>query len=105
MVPGSEGIFGGNRWKVKDIELRKQSRLQKRMEAEKKKITRKQKKTKKILCSKCEEELISDIEDNDEKNVGCDSCIRWFHLKCTPFSGKLFEEIEDEIFACENCAK
>lgn len=31
-------------------------------------------------CAVCEEDLDSDAEMENEKNVGCDLCARWFHL-------------------------
>lgn len=47
--------------------------------------------TEPVKCSACNEALVSDIEDDDEKNIGCDECPRWYHMKCTEFC---------EIFAC-----
>lgn len=40
-------------------------------------------KKKKITCSMCEDELVSDAEEEGEKNIGCDFCARWYHLHCT----------------------
>ena len=36
----------------------------------------------KNICASCEEELISDVEEDEDKNIGCDICPKWFHVKC-----------------------
>lgn len=59
--------------------------------------------SKRIKCTTCDEELVSDVEVNDLKNVGCDTCPSWYHMKCSKFAGKLYEEIKDESFVCEQC--
>lgn len=56
-----------------------------------------------VQCSSCETELISDTEENDLKNVGCDQCPRWYHLKCTSFKGNLYEDICAKEFTCLLC--
>ncbi|CAH1961008.1 unnamed protein product [Acanthoscelides obtectus] len=33
-----------------------------------------------IKCSSCNEDLISDIEDDYEKNIGCDECPRLWNV-------------------------
>lgn len=33
----------------------------------------------------CEEDLNTDIEENNEKNIGGEKCLRWFHMKRTEF--------------------
>ena len=38
---------------------------------------------KKQKCIVCQDELISDTEEEQLKNIGCDHCYRWYHLKCT----------------------
>lgn len=46
-----------------------------------------------IKCTLCEEDLISFTEDDTKKNIRCDYCTSWYHLKCTAaiwFSKKLF---------------
>ncbi|CAG9820685.1 unnamed protein product [Phaedon cochleariae] len=43
-------------------------------------------------CATCSLDIDSDTEDNDLKNIGCDRCPNWFHLKCSPFQG--YHEIE-----------
>ncbi|KAJ8939522.1 hypothetical protein NQ314_011089 [Rhamnusium bicolor] len=54
----------------------------------------------KIKCAECEEEIISDTEFNDLKNIGCDDCLAWYHLKCSTFMGKLYEEVMNLPFKC-----
>lgn len=31
----------------------------------------------------CNTNLNSDTEDDDNKNIGCDFCEKWYHKKCT----------------------
>lgn len=57
----------------------------------------------KISCTGCEEELISDVEDEDLKNVGCDICPRWYHLKCTQKRGTPYAEVASKEFTCHIC--
>ncbi|KAJ8933914.1 hypothetical protein NQ314_013715 [Rhamnusium bicolor] len=54
-------------------------------------------------CGECEEELESDAEIKTEKNVGCDSCPRWYHLGCTEFSGLSYVEVSNLDFICKFC--
>ena len=54
-------------------------------------------------CAECDEILISDVEDDDEKNIACDKCIRWYHLKCTHFVGLTNLEAKDNSFECDLC--
>lgn len=56
-----------------------------------------------LLCSECAEELISDVEDDLEKNIGCDVCIRWFHLKCTEMREKSYFEAALTTYKCSFC--
>lgn len=49
-----------------------------------------------IKCAECEEILISDVEDDGERNIGCDKCIRWYHLKCTNFVGLSYLAVKDK---------
>ena len=48
----------------------------------KKRLQNKKKGNKKkgLLCGLCEDELISDTEDDLLKNIGCDMCPNWFNL-------------------------
>lgn len=96
----------------KEIEMRKKKeQLQKKRKAEKLlnlKHNKKQKKNmttteNKIRCYNCEEEMTSDTEINDYKNVGCDSCPAWYHLKCTEFAGELYENVCNKHFQCQSC--
>lgn len=57
----------------------------------------------KQLCGVCEEELESDTEIEDEKNVGCDMCSRWFHLGCTKFVGLTYNEVAKVDYICDFC--
>ncbi|CAF4889510.1 unnamed protein product [Pieris macdunnoughi] len=56
-----------------------------------------------VKCPECDDVLISDVEDDDEKNIGCDKCITWYHLKCTRFVGLSYLEAKDKSFECELC--
>ncbi|KAJ8929563.1 hypothetical protein NQ314_017726 [Rhamnusium bicolor] len=46
----------------------------------------------KIRCAACEEELESDTEADGDKNIGCDICPRWYHLKCSEFRHLSYDE-------------
>lgn len=74
------------------------------------KVKTKNKKTSKVTatqsciqCVGCEEDLISDVEEDDLKNIGCDKCPRWFHLKCTVHKGRPFAEIAEKEYICHVC--
>lgn len=54
-------------------------------------------------CAVCEEDLDSDAEMENEKNVGCDLCARWFHLGCTKFTGSKYDEVSKLDFTCDFC--
>lgn len=56
-----------------------------------------------IRCNNCEEEMTSDTEINDLKNIGCDNCPAWYHLKCTEFAGDMYENIYNKKFLCQIC--
>lgn len=58
---------------------------------------------KKGNCGICAEELISDVEEDDEKNIGCDFCPRWFHMKCTEFIGIPYMEAASKEYKCDYC--
>ncbi|KAK5648346.1 hypothetical protein RI129_003238 [Pyrocoelia pectoralis] len=63
------------------------------------------KKSKEIIkCSSCEEELVSDVEEDEQKNIGCDQCERWFHLGCTEFIGLKYEDVKSRDFSCLYCS-
>lgn len=54
-------------------------------------------------CVGCEEDLISDVEDDNLKNIGCDKRHRWFHLKCTVLRGQPYEVAANKEFLCHVC--
>lgn len=56
-----------------------------------------------LKCSQCSEDLVSDVEDDLEKNIGCDKCIRWFHLKCTILKNVHFSEAANSDYTCPFC--
>lgn len=56
-----------------------------------------------VKCSECGDVLISDTKDDDEKNIGCNKCIRWYHLKCTRLVGFTYLEAKDKSFECDLC--
>ncbi|KAJ8956456.1 hypothetical protein NQ318_010770 [Aromia moschata] len=58
-----------------------------------------------IKCSSCNDELISDTEDDSEKNIGCDECPRWFHMKCTAFCGLPYSEAANKDYICLMCSE
>ncbi|KAG5896446.1 hypothetical protein JTB14_022525 [Gonioctena quinquepunctata] len=57
----------------------------------------------KMKCALCEEDLISDIEDDMEKNIGCDHCTSWYHLKCTDFLDESYEVAASKEYKCDLC--
>lgn len=90
--------------KRKEIELRKKNRAALRVhKKQKKKVTSLQKSRKKEICEQCNDELDTDAEDDALKNIGCDSCSRWYHLSCTKLSTKTFAEAQNEEFVCDLC--
>lgn len=60
-------------------------------------------KTEKQSCGICEEPLDSDAEDENEKNVGCDTCPRWYHMGCTQFNGLKYSDVQHKDFICDFC--
>lgn len=61
-------------------------------------------KKKKEACADCNLNLDSDTENNDEKNIGCDKCPKWYHLKCTIFQGCAYSDIQNSEFICKYCS-
>ncbi|XP_050293701.1 probable serine/threonine-protein kinase irlF [Anthonomus grandis grandis] len=57
----------------------------------------------KLMCSLCEDELVSDTEDDSLKNVGCDTCPKWYHLACAELSYLPVEEAATKNFICIFC--
>lgn len=58
----------------------------------------------KLTCARCEEILESDVEQNELKNLGCDTCPRWYHLKCTHFRDFSYVAAACKEFNCESCS-
>ncbi|KAK9751722.1 hypothetical protein QE152_g4791 [Popillia japonica] len=56
-----------------------------------------------IKCSLCEDDLYSDTEEDSEKNIGCDYCPRWYHLRCTEFAACTYDEVATRDFTCDVC--
>lgn len=52
------------------------------------------------ICCQCDIELIGDTEDESLMNIGCDTCPRWYLLKCTKFNGSPYEEVRSKEFIC-----
>lgn len=108
-----------NEEKEKAKEARKQAMKRKQEESKKKKEIHKAKKLKKGKhlktkelpseqnikqnCDQCANILNSDTEDDENKNVGCDFCTKWFHLKCTDFIGLTYDDVKDKPFKCNTC--
>lgn len=55
------------------------------------------------LCTACNDELISDVEDEDLKNIGCDNCSNWFHFKCTELNALPYDIAAGKEFHCQFC--
>ncbi|KAL1489758.1 hypothetical protein ABEB36_013693 [Hypothenemus hampei] len=86
--------------KRKEDQAKKKLEMVKRREAFREK--RKQKKNK-IQCAECQDELISDVEEDDLKNIGCNGCPRWYHLKRTTECGKSYVDVAIEKYVCHLC--
>ncbi|KAL1516320.1 hypothetical protein ABEB36_000239 [Hypothenemus hampei] len=99
--------------KRKEDQAKKKLEMVKRREAfrEKPKVTQRKyskqmfRKTKKnkIQCAECQDELISDVEEDDLKNIGCDGCLRWYHLKYITECGKSYVDVATEKYVCNLC--
>lgn len=104
-----------NEEKEKAKEAKKQAVKRKQEETKKNKEKNKAKKlnkgklltttelTSKQNCGQCANILNSDTEDDENKNVGCDFCTKWFHLKCTDFIGLTYDDVKDKPFKCNMC--
>lgn len=55
-----------------------------------------------MKCATCSEELNSDTEDEGNKNIGCDHCTKWYHLRCTEI-GISYEEAATKEYTCYTC--
>lgn len=60
-------------------------------------------KKKKIHCSLCDDELVSDAEEEAERNIGCDFCPRWYHLYCTELSDLPYAMAAEREYKCSLC--
>uniref|UniRef100_A0A1Y1JS08 PHD-type domain-containing protein n=1 Tax=Photinus pyralis TaxID=7054 RepID=A0A1Y1JS08_PHOPY len=112
--------ISSNAWR-KHIEKQEKGRLNKQEAQQKKKDERLEKQNKKnakkdikqskknaakklkLMCSLCEDELVSDTEDDSLKNLGCDACPKWFHLACTELSNLSYNEASTRDFLCSSC--
>lgn len=110
--------------KAEDIQKRKEMRAKAKEGKEKQKTVKMQRKTKTkakpqkenisesqsvinkepINCATCLDPLISDAEDEDDMNIGCDKCPLWFHMKCTEFYGISYEEASLKDYICFKCS-
>lgn len=88
--------------KAEAIQKRKLERQKIKKEKESKPVKGKKRKQKQV-CGTCDEDLDTDAEDDGLKNVGCDSCPKWFHLKCTDFKNIAYDEVIHMDFVCKAC--
>lgn len=51
-------------------------------------------------CRMCINDLYSDAEDDNEKNIECNECPAWFHVKCTKVISQLYTDIQNKSFIC-----
>ncbi|XP_069358266.1 uncharacterized protein [Maniola hyperantus] len=99
-----------------NLEMEKSQKRQLKAEEKDRKAKEKEKRIKKkrtvvkstskkevLQCSQCYEDLISDVEDDSEKNIGCDKCVRWFHLKCTMLEQVPYIEAAISDYICPFC--
>lgn len=87
--------------KAEAIKERKLQRQKRKIEKEKQSKPKKGKR--KQICSACDEDLDTDAEDDHQKNVGCDTCPQWYHLKCTEFKDLKYEDVINLDFVCQAC--
>ncbi|KAF5289367.1 hypothetical protein FQR65_LT11878 [Abscondita terminalis] len=87
--------------KLENAKLKKEPRKKKGIKGNKKEqsSTRKDQ----ILCTLCQDELISDAGDDGDKNIGCDKCPRWYHLKCTDMSDLTYNDAAQKDYAYDIC--
>lgn len=93
--------------KENQIKKRKLEReLKRKMPPPKKKRTKKKKVEEPISpikCGSCDVDLFSDTEEEGEKNIGCDHCIRWYHLKCTNLTNLSYHQAASAPYKCMLC--
>lgn len=87
----------------KDPQTRKKKGINKTNYRTDKEKKRKDGENKKLLCTLCDDELISDTEEDEDKNIGCDICPRWYHLKCTDMSHLSYREAALKEYICDMC--
>ena len=39
----------------------------------------------------------------EKKNIGCDKCCSWFHLRCSEFKDCSYDEASTKDFVCDMC--
>ncbi|XP_036322053.1 uncharacterized protein LOC118736052 [Rhagoletis pomonella] len=87
------------------IAERKLERLAKRNLKQKNRAKqRKRFSKKKEICQTCLDELTSDVDDDNLKNIGCDTCPSWYHLKCTALKDLSYSEAYKNKFICALCS-
>ncbi|KAJ8909901.1 hypothetical protein NQ315_005636 [Exocentrus adspersus] len=95
--------------KREEREKLKQNKQKKTVKTKQKKPKKKQvtspvtKPSDKIPCAKCNEELNSDTDDDDKKNIGCDLCDNWYHKKCTNFIDTPYHIAAIQDYKCDKC--
>lgn len=57
----------------------------------------------KTTCSLCNDELVSDAEEEAERNIGCDFCPRRYHLHCTEPSDLPYFVAAEKDYKCNFC--
>lgn len=93
----------GRQMKQDAILKRKEERIAKRNAKKKTGRTVRRKSKPSKTCPACKEELVSDVEEEGLKNIGCDTCPVWFHLRCTPLKDLPYFEAAESLFICPGC--
>ncbi|XP_065363191.1 uncharacterized protein LOC135956584 [Calliphora vicina] len=88
--------------KAEAIKERKLQRQQRKINKENKPKKNKKGKIKQV-CGTCKEDLDTDAEDDGLKNIGCDICPQWFHLKCTNLKELPYDDVMGIDFVCIAC--
>lgn len=92
-----EKLRGTEQKKIKrDVKLKPRTRKGRNNEKKEKEVL-------KEMCTECGDVLVSDTEDDEDKNLGCDFCQRWYHLKCTIFKESPYIDVMDKSFKCNAC--
>nr|CAI5818622.1 unnamed protein product [Callosobruchus analis]CAI5818749.1 unnamed protein product [Callosobruchus analis] len=87
------------------VQFRKRKKLspKKKTDSQSKENTYVDEGKERINCFLCEDELYSDAEEDSEKNIGCDYCTRWYHLRCTEYAEFSYEDVANRDYRCEMC--